>query len=81
MTGETRALSELSAGVHATVDRFKGGREIVNRLLVLGLTIGADVKILQNYGSGPIIISVKDSRVALGRGEAKKVIVTVIGKM
>ncbi len=79
MTGEIRALSELNPDIHAVVSRFNGGKEVVKRLLVLGLTIGAEVIVLQNYGNGPIIISVKDSRLALGRGEAKKVLVEVKG--
>lgn len=79
MTGEIRALSELNPDIHAVVRRFNGGKEVVKRLLVLGLTIGAEVIVLQNYGNGPIIISVKDSRLALGRGEAKKVMVEVKG--
>jgi Fe2+ transport system protein FeoA len=29
----------------------------------------------QNFGSGPVIVKVRDTRIALGRGEAMKVLV------
>ncbi|MBU1749340.1 MAG: ferrous iron transport protein A [Chloroflexi bacterium] len=28
---------------------------------------------VQNYGHGPIIVTVRDTRIALGRGEAGKI--------
>lgn len=68
-------LSDLAAGTHAFVLHIFGGRGFVNRLLVLGFTIGSEVVVVQNYGHGPVIVSVRDARIALGRGEAKKVIV------
>jgi Fe2+ transport system protein FeoA len=30
---------------------------------------------VQNYGNGPLIVLVRDTRIALGRGEAHKVLV------
>lgn len=75
MRPEQTSLSELEAGKHAVVHHFLGGKGLINRLLVLGFTIGTEVVVAQNYGYGPVIIAVKDSRVALGRTEASKVIV------
>mgnify|MGYP001765531496 FL=1 len=78
MQGELKSLNELVTGTHALIHHFSGGKEFKNRLLVLGFTIGAEVVVWQNFGSGPIIIAVKDSHVALGRGEAKKVIAEIL---
>jgi len=39
----------------------------------LGFTPGAKVRMLQNFGHGPLIVLLRDTRVALGRGEARKV--------
>jgi len=44
----------------------------------LGFTAGAEVAVVQNYGRGPIIVAVRDTRVALGRGEAAKIQVEVM---
>ncbi len=73
-------LSDISAGTTATVLRLRGGRGVVNRLAVLGFTPGAAVTVVQNYGHGPLIVAVRDSRVALGRGEAQAVLVELPGR-
>jgi ferrous iron transport protein A len=48
---------------------------LVSRLASLGFTPGARLRVIQNIGRGPIIVSLRDTRVALGRGEATKIIV------
>ena len=68
-------MSELPAGEHATVLNFKGGRAVNNRLTSLGFTPGVEINMTQNYGHGPLIVTVRGTRVALGRGEAQKIIV------
>lgn len=69
------SLSEVSAGEAATVLDFLGGRMVTNRLASLGFTPGVTVDMAQNYGHGPLIVKVRGTRVALGRGEAAKIIV------
>ncbi len=71
----TVPLAELKAGTHAVVRAFRGGRELVNRLTALGLIAGVSLEVLQNYGRGPLLVLVRDTRIALGRGEALKVLV------
>jgi ferrous iron transport protein A len=44
----------------------------------LGFTPGAVVTILQNYGRGPLLVTVRDTRVALGRGEALRVLIEAV---
>jgi ferrous iron transport protein A len=41
----------------------------------MGLVPGITLKILNRNGSGPVMIAVKDSRLAIGRGMAEKIIV------
>jgi ferrous iron transport protein A len=69
------SLTELAAGDHATVMAFTFGRGVVTRLASLGFTPGALVSMIQNYGRGPLIVSVRGAQVALGRGEAAKIMV------
>jgi ferrous iron transport protein A len=66
-------LSTLAPGEMGTVAGLLGGWGLVGRLAALGLTPGGQVTVLQNYGRGPIIVRVRDTRIALGRGEALKV--------
>jgi ferrous iron transport protein A len=68
-------LSALRAGEVGIIAALSGGHNLRSRMLTLGLTPGAEVTVLQNYGRGPMIVRVRDARVALGRGEAEKVLV------
>ncbi|MEJ2352957.1 MAG: FeoA family protein [Anaerolineales bacterium] len=68
-------LSETAAGKRSIVRQLRGGREFLSRMAAMGFTVGAEVKVIQNYGRGPLIALIRDTRIALGRGEALKVLV------
>ncbi|PWH15935.1 MAG: hypothetical protein DDG60_04935 [Anaerolineae bacterium] len=68
-------MSRLATGEHATILSFGGGRAVQNRLASLGFTPGVHVDMAQNYGFGPLIVTVRGTRVALGRGEAAQIMV------
>ncbi|MDD2694372.1 MAG: FeoA family protein [Anaerolineales bacterium] len=69
------SLSEMTTGDDATILAIQGGRMVNNRLASLGFTPGVQVNMTQNYGRGPLIVTVRGTRVAIGRGEAAKIIV------
>ncbi len=69
------SLSKLSADKLATILSFSSGRLEMMRLASLGFTPGAQVAMTQNYGRGPLIVTVRGTRVALGRGEAEQIFV------
>ncbi|NWG87901.1 MAG: ferrous iron transport protein A [Hydrogenophilaceae bacterium] len=77
-TPATVSLDQLPAGAKAVVRQLRGGRELVNRLAAMGLTEGARLAVLQNTGRGPMLVSVRDTRIALGRGEAIKILVEAV---
>jgi len=72
----TKMLSEIKTGDQVTLQSIMVGRELTSHLTSLGLTPGAMVEVLQNYGRGPIIVNVRGTHVALGRGEARKLLVS-----
>ena len=47
----------------------------MSRLAALGFVAGAHLEVLQNSGRGPVLVRVQNTRVALGRNEATKVLV------
>ncbi len=69
------SLSKLSADKLATILSFASGRLETMRLASLGFTPGARISMAQNYGRGPLIVTVRGTRVALGRGEADLIFV------
>jgi ferrous iron transport protein A len=77
-TDQELPLSQLPSGIAAQVVQVHGGHGLVNRIASLGFTPGAEVLLLQNYGRGPLIASVRGSRLALGRGEAEHILVKVL---
>jgi len=76
---KTRSLSELKTGKTAIIRGLRGGYGFRSRLAALGFTPGTKITMLQNLGRGPIIVALRDTRIALGRGEAKKVLIESMG--
>ncbi|RLC89957.1 MAG: hypothetical protein DRI37_02730 [Chloroflexi bacterium] len=68
-------LIQLQMGQSGMVRALHGGRHFVGRLAALGFTPGAPVTIVRNNGFGPIIVTVRDTQIALGRGEARRILV------
>ncbi len=50
-------------------------REIVKRLCDLGLTPGTVFKKIQGHAHGPVLIEVRDTKLAIGQGLARKILV------
>jgi len=69
----TRALASCLRGEEVEIADVLGGHGIKQRLLAMGLTRGTLVKVLT--GDGPVVVEARETRLALGRGEAAKVIV------
>ncbi len=71
-----KALTSLKRDQVGVVAFIRGGRQGVKRLSDLGLTVGAQVTLLNSapFG-GPIEISIRGSKLAIGRGLANKVFV------
>ena len=70
-------LADLPVGQPATVLGISAGSTVAARCLALGFTPGARVDMVQNAGRGAVIALVRDTRVALGRGEAGKITVSL----
>jgi len=73
---EETAIAKLGTGESGIVKSYAGGRAMLGRCLSMGFTPGSVVKMLKNFGSGPVLVKVHDTEVALGRGIAEKIVVT-----
>jgi ferrous iron transport protein A len=76
MSHNTITLSSLAPGEVGVVYELAGGWGFMSRLATLGFTPGAELTMVQNFGHGPLIVNIRGTRIALGRGEAAKVHVT-----
>jgi len=75
MNTQKISLSELHTDRLAVILSFTSARLETIRLACLGFTPGALVSMTQNFGRGPLIVTVRGTRVALGRGEAAQILV------
>ena len=57
--------------------KINAGEGLAGRLSALGLTPGVELTVIQDAG-GPLLLSVRDSRLAVGRGLAQKIVVELI---
>ena len=70
-------LAMATVGEQVRLESISGGEKLIQRLTALGLTPGVELSVVQDAG-GPLLISVRDSRIALGRGIARKVMVSLV---
>jgi Fe2+ transport system protein FeoA len=54
---------------------LRGGQQMRKRLADLGLTLEMPLQVVQGNSHGPLIIAVKDTRLAIGRGMAHHIMV------
>ena len=67
-------LSMIGTGQPARLVKITAGRRLRRRLTELGLTPGVELRVLQDKG-GPLLLAINDSRLALCRGMAHKIMV------
>jgi ferrous iron transport protein A len=68
-------LSLLSPNQRARVVSVSGGRGLVKRLNDMGFSPGAEVAVLNRAMAGPLMVMVRGTKVAIGRGLATKIMV------
>ena len=67
-------LTMAKTGETVTVGRITGRDEVRQHLAELGFVVGSDVTVVSEV-SGNVIVQVKDSRVALDRTMANRIMV------
>jgi ferrous iron transport protein A len=69
------SLAQVSDQDEVQVKAVHGGRRLRRRLADLGLNPGMRIRVIQRNGHGPIILGIKDARMAIGYGMARKIMV------
>jgi Fe2+ transport system protein FeoA len=72
---DTLPLTMAVPGQPVKLVEVSGGVRLVRRLAELGLTPGVELEVMQNE-AGPLLLCVRDTRLAIGRGMAHRMIVT-----
>ena len=66
-------LAEMVDSEDAYVETIEGENRSISRMAAMGFTPGVVVTMVRNSGHKPVIVIVRDSRIALGRDEAAKI--------
>ncbi len=72
------SLLDVKQGERVTVKGFEGGYRLRVQLNNLGIHEGDEIEVKKKGAFGPLLISVHNSNVAIGRGVASKIIVEKI---
>ena len=67
-------ITDLREGDQGIIHSIEGGSALTSRLAGMGIVVNARFRIAQ-FSGGLIVIQVADTRIALGRGEASKIMV------
>ncbi|MBN2467678.1 MAG: FeoA domain-containing protein [Deltaproteobacteria bacterium] len=68
-------LTIVQAGRRVRFVAVDAGHGLQGRLVSMGLVPGVEIEVLRNSPHGPFLIAVKGSRIMLGRGMARKIVV------
>lgn len=75
MTEQGMPLAMVRPGELVTVTEVRAGWGLQRRLADMGLTPGVQIRVINSQMPGPVLIDLRGSRVALGRGIALKIAV------
>ena len=70
-------LSDIPPGQCVRLARIDAGRALTQRLLAMGLSAQVELSVVSNGHPGPVIISIRESKLVLGRGMADKIMVVL----
>lgn len=73
----TIPLTMATPGERIRIVDFLGGRGMQRRLASMGLNQGAEVEVIKSSGPGPLIVVSRESRIALGYGMARQILVSM----
>ena len=79
MTDGTFPLSSLPSRARGIVSGFDGGHQFRERLLSMGLQVGADIEVIHGSrgGRGPVLVKCGQTRIAIGCGMSERVQIKV----
>jgi ferrous iron transport protein A len=72
---KARPLSKVQAGETVKLVGIEAGRGLNSRLASMGLVPNVKLTVVNNSQPGPFVISVRNSKMMLGRGMAHKIMV------
>ena len=73
---KTTPLSTIQSGKTVKLLSIEAGRGLNSRLTAMGLLPNVEITVVNNGHPGPFVVSVRGSKMMLGRGMADKIMVS-----
>lgn len=73
-------LCETGDGDIVKLIKITAGAGLKARLAAMGILSGAELKVVNNGHPGPLLVKLRDCKMVLGRGMARKIFVEQVGK-
>ena len=71
-------LSTLKQKTKGKVVEIIGDTPFQSRIISIGIPVGSDVEVIQNYKKQPILIYCRDTMIAVNKIEAEKIMMEVL---
>jgi Fe2+ transport system protein FeoA len=78
MVNQIMTVAMMREGDEGTVQSIAGKEGLTSRLASMGIVPGISIRVLRNSG-GSVIVLASGTRLALGRGEASRIVVAQAG--
>jgi ferrous iron transport protein A len=75
MQDKLRPLSMVTSGETVKLVKIDAGHNLNSRLASMGLLPNVEITVVRNDHKGPSVISIKDSKIMLGMGVTRKIMV------
>ena len=74
---KTAPLAIIGPGQKVELISVKSGRGLRGRLTAMGLVPNIEFTVISNNHPGPVVVKIRESKIALGRGMATKIMVAL----
>lgn len=71
-------LNDMKEGSAARIAAVAGDARFVSRVTAVGITEGCRIEVIQNVRRRPVLVYVRDSAVAIDRGDCSRIDVEVV---
>lgn len=71
-------LTNLKDETKGKVAEIIGDIHFQSRITSIGVTVGSEIEVIQNYKKQPVLIYCRDTMIAVNKKEARNIIVEVI---
>jgi len=72
INSELTMLNKMQTGSHSTVSNITGGKDMLRKLMSLGIKTGSEVELLHHRGKGVVVRS-NGTRIAIGESIAQHI--------